>query len=176
MAKKLSDIVEDEEVEPALRDDTFVHSPVGLYPSPIGRSTKFSAITKIKSKFRFLGKLLAKSTMDCRMVRSKNEIIYVYCRVIFCFLNLQSNLVISINIQSRQKKPCLNLSLYKAAMLSGNCVKLTIEFISTKNTIFALVFFYVEKRRKYQVRPSLRFKVAYFHFIYYSQILFCWQT
>ena len=66
MAEKMSDIVEEE--PPVPPENTFVHSPVGLYPIPIGRSTKFSAISKVKTKFRFLGKLLAKSAMDGRMV------------------------------------------------------------------------------------------------------------
>ena len=69
MAEKMSDIAEEEEEPPVLPDNTYVHSPVGLYPIPIGRSTKFSAISKVKAKFRFLGKLLAKSAMDVRMVR-----------------------------------------------------------------------------------------------------------
>lgn len=114
MVQKLSDIAEEEDIEPATRDNTFVHSPVGLYPSPIGRSTKFGAITKIKSKFRFLGKLLAKSAMDGRMVRwtiITSSILYNYYNrnyknqefiiiiVIFeqafrlCFCNLQLLLI-----------------------------------------------------------------------------------
>jgi len=76
MAEKMSDIVEEEE-PPAPPDNTFVHSPVGLYPVPIGRTTKFSAISKIKNKFRFLGKLLAKSAMDGRMVSVRSRKVMV---------------------------------------------------------------------------------------------------
>ena len=73
----MSDIVEEE--PPAPPDNTFVHSPVGLYPVPIGRSTKFSAISKVKNKFRFLGKLLAKSAMDGRMVSTRCSYIQQNC-------------------------------------------------------------------------------------------------
>lgn len=47
---------------------TFVNSPTGLFPTPLGRPTKVSHISKIKAKFRFLGKFMAKAVMDSRMV------------------------------------------------------------------------------------------------------------
>lgn len=57
----------------------YVHAPNGLFPAPIGHSGKIaqpakvnhSHITKLRSKFRFLGKLMAKAVMDSRLVRSK---------------------------------------------------------------------------------------------------------
>jgi len=53
-------------------DDTnlYMFSPCGLFPAPLGRNTKASPVNKIKSKFRFLGKFMAKSLMDSRMVQS----------------------------------------------------------------------------------------------------------
>lgn len=46
----------------------YMFSPCGLFPSPLGRNAKASVVNKIKSKFRFLGKFMAKSLMDSRML------------------------------------------------------------------------------------------------------------
>nr|CAH7756174.1 unnamed protein product [Callosobruchus chinensis] len=46
----------------------YVHNPVGLFPIPVSRSAKVNQITRIKSKFRFLGKFMAKAVMDSRML------------------------------------------------------------------------------------------------------------
>jgi len=53
-----------------LRDDgrTYVYSATGLFPAPLARNAKMSHVNKIKSKFRFLGKFMAKALMDSRMV------------------------------------------------------------------------------------------------------------
>lgn len=47
---------------------SYVHSAVGLFPSPLGRTAKSNHVAKVKSKFRFLGKFMAKAVMDSRMV------------------------------------------------------------------------------------------------------------
>lgn len=47
---------------------TYVNPVYGLFPAPIGKASKFGYISKIKSKFRFLGKFMAKAVMDSRMV------------------------------------------------------------------------------------------------------------
>lgn len=46
----------------------YVYSAAGLFPAPIPRTAKLSQITKLKTKFRFLGKFMAKAVMDSRMV------------------------------------------------------------------------------------------------------------
>ena len=46
----------------------YIHSPVGLFPTPLGPSTRFSVVEDVCAKFRFLGKLMAKSIVDSRMV------------------------------------------------------------------------------------------------------------
>lgn len=46
----------------------YVFSANGLFPLPLSRSAKLSNISKAKSKFKFLGKLMAKAVMDSRMV------------------------------------------------------------------------------------------------------------
>ncbi len=47
----------------------YVDSRNGLYPAPVGRNAKASIITKIRQKFKFLGKFMAKALMDSRMVK-----------------------------------------------------------------------------------------------------------
>ncbi|XP_057663764.1 E3 ubiquitin-protein ligase TRIP12 isoform X1 [Diorhabda carinulata] len=49
-------------------NEEYVNKPTGLFPMPLSRSAKVSQITKIKSKFRFLGKFMAKAVMDSRML------------------------------------------------------------------------------------------------------------
>jgi len=52
-------------------DDTlYVCSECGLFPVPIAKHMKPSALFQIKSKFQFVGKFLAKALVDSRMVRS----------------------------------------------------------------------------------------------------------
>jgi len=52
-------------------DDTlYVHSVCGLFPVPIAKHVKPSALFRIKSKFHFVGKFLAKALVDSRMVCS----------------------------------------------------------------------------------------------------------
>ncbi|XP_023345840.1 E3 ubiquitin-protein ligase TRIP12 [Eurytemora carolleeae] len=46
----------------------YVHSDVGLYPLPLARNVKSSHKTKIKNKFQFLGKFMAKAVLDNRML------------------------------------------------------------------------------------------------------------
>ncbi|KAI4466325.1 e3 ubiquitin-protein ligase trip12 [Holotrichia oblita] len=46
----------------------YVFNSAGLFPAPLPRSAKVTHITKVKSKFRFLGKFMAKAVMDSRML------------------------------------------------------------------------------------------------------------
>ena len=46
----------------------YMHSPLGLFPSPLARSAKISSVNRTKSKFRFLGKFMAKALLDNRLV------------------------------------------------------------------------------------------------------------
>lgn len=47
----------------------YVNAPFGLFPKPAGRAAKQLHIARLKSKFKFLGKFMAKAVMDSRMVR-----------------------------------------------------------------------------------------------------------
>lgn len=47
---------------------TYVNARFGLFPSPVGRAAKLSQISRLKTKFKFLGKFMAKAVMDSRMV------------------------------------------------------------------------------------------------------------
>ncbi|XP_063373487.1 E3 ubiquitin-protein ligase TRIP12 isoform X3 [Cydia amplana] len=49
-------------------DATFVSWPCGLFPQAIGRNARASHLSRVKAKFRFLGKFMAKAVMDSRMV------------------------------------------------------------------------------------------------------------
>lgn len=51
-----------------LSESEYVHNPVGLFPIPLSRGAKVSQITRIKSKYRFMGKFMAKAVMDSRML------------------------------------------------------------------------------------------------------------
>ena len=46
----------------------YVYSDTGLYPLPIARNCKSSHKSKIKNKFQFLGKFMAKAVLDNRYV------------------------------------------------------------------------------------------------------------
>lgn len=46
----------------------YIYSPQGLFPVPLGRNAKAAVVTKAKSKFKLLGKFMAKALMDSRMV------------------------------------------------------------------------------------------------------------
>lgn len=45
-----------------------VATEAGLFPKPVGRAAKHNQLSKMKSKFRFIGKFLAKALMDGRLV------------------------------------------------------------------------------------------------------------
>uniref|UniRef100_A0A1B0C8C6 E3 ubiquitin-protein ligase n=2 Tax=Lutzomyia longipalpis TaxID=7200 RepID=A0A1B0C8C6_LUTLO len=47
---------------------TYVNAPHGLFPIPLGKTAKQQQINRVKGKFRFLGKFMAKAVMDSRML------------------------------------------------------------------------------------------------------------
>lgn len=57
---------------------TYVDAPHGLFPTPLGKAAKLSQISRVKSKFKFLGKFMAKAVMDSRMVSNMANILYIY--------------------------------------------------------------------------------------------------
>jgi E3 ubiquitin-protein ligase TRIP12 len=46
----------------------YVIAPHGLFPSALSKTAKTSQISRLKFKFKFLGKFMAKAVMDSRMV------------------------------------------------------------------------------------------------------------
>jgi len=46
----------------------YVHSATGLYPSPLARASKNAQRQRLKAKFNFIGRLMAKAVMDGRML------------------------------------------------------------------------------------------------------------
>ena len=53
----------------------YVYSDTGLYPLPIARNCKSSHKSKIKNKFQFLGKFMAKAVLDNRYKKPYDMII-----------------------------------------------------------------------------------------------------
>lgn len=49
-------------------DDGYVNPIHGLFSAPIPWNTKVSHLAKLKTKFKFLGKFMAKAIYDSRMV------------------------------------------------------------------------------------------------------------
>lgn len=47
---------------------TYVNSPHGLFPIPLARTVKQTHMHRVKNKFRFLGKFMAKAIMDSRLL------------------------------------------------------------------------------------------------------------
>ncbi|XP_037942142.1 E3 ubiquitin-protein ligase TRIP12 isoform X3 [Teleopsis dalmanni] len=47
---------------------SYVNAQHGLFPQPFGRSSKIQQLSKVKAKFKFLGKFMAKAVMDSRML------------------------------------------------------------------------------------------------------------
>ena len=46
----------------------YMYAPQGLFPQPLPRNVKPAVHSKIKSRFKLLGKFMAKALMDSRMV------------------------------------------------------------------------------------------------------------
>merc|ERR1719419_2189121 len=46
----------------------YVHCDTGLFPLPLARNAKSHHKTKMKNKFQFLGKFMAKAVLDNRMI------------------------------------------------------------------------------------------------------------
>lgn len=49
-------------------DNVHIFAKHGLYPAPVVKSSKVSHLIKLKTKFKFLGKFMAKAVMDSRML------------------------------------------------------------------------------------------------------------
>jgi E3 ubiquitin-protein ligase TRIP12 len=47
----------------------YVNAPHGMFPVALSKTAKTSQISRLKFKFKFLGKFMAKAVMDSRMVR-----------------------------------------------------------------------------------------------------------
>lgn len=64
-----SDLEKETSIPSPAPDATYVSWPCGLFPQAIGRNARASHLSRVKAKFRFLGKFMAKAVMDSRMVR-----------------------------------------------------------------------------------------------------------
>jgi E3 ubiquitin-protein ligase TRIP12 len=69
------DLWRGEITEPNGDQTSYVFAKNGLFPAPLGRSAKSHHVSKIKSRYRLLGKFMAKALYDSRMVS-----------LLFCFI------------------------------------------------------------------------------------------
>lgn len=46
----------------------YIFSPSGLFPMPLARNTKLGNMSRVKNRFKILGKFMAKALMDSRMI------------------------------------------------------------------------------------------------------------
>lgn len=51
----------------------YVNAPFGLFPLSLSKTAKTSQISRLKFKFKFLGKFMAKAVMDSRMVSYRSS-------------------------------------------------------------------------------------------------------
>ncbi|XP_063890837.1 E3 ubiquitin-protein ligase TRIP12 isoform X2 [Helicoverpa armigera] len=63
-----SDLEKETSIPSPAPDATYVTWPCGLFPQAVGRNARASHVSRVKAKFRFLGKFMAKAVMDSRMV------------------------------------------------------------------------------------------------------------
>lgn len=66
-----------EEDETARECVEYVYSDTGLYPLPIARNCKSSHKSKMKNKFQFLGKFMAKAVLDNRYLINKESLLSI---------------------------------------------------------------------------------------------------
>jgi E3 ubiquitin-protein ligase TRIP12 len=50
----------------------YVNAPCGLFPMSLSKTAKTSQLSRLRFKFKFLGKFMAKAVMDSRMVSSRD--------------------------------------------------------------------------------------------------------
>ncbi|CAF3116374.1 unnamed protein product [Rotaria sp. Silwood2] len=83
----------------------YVDTRNGLYPAPLGRNAKASVVTKIRQKFKFLGKFMAKALMDSRMIDMQFSIVfYKWLLGQEETLNLEDLIHVDINLYEQFKK------------------------------------------------------------------------
>lgn len=46
----------------------YIYSPQGLFPQPLARNTKLGNVSRIRNRYKLLGKFMAKALMDSRMI------------------------------------------------------------------------------------------------------------
>ncbi|XP_045199519.2 E3 ubiquitin-protein ligase TRIP12-like isoform X2 [Mercenaria mercenaria] len=71
----------------------YIYSPCGLFPVPLARNTKATVVNRMKAKTKFMGKLMAKSLMDSRMLDIP------FSRVFFKWLLGQEHSLTSSDLQ-----------------------------------------------------------------------------
>lgn len=58
----------DQQIQTNEQSVQYIYCPNGLFPAPLGRTTKAGQVSKSRQRFKLLGKFIAKALMDSRMV------------------------------------------------------------------------------------------------------------
>lgn len=75
-------------------ENGYINSVHGLFPAPIPWNTKVSHLAKLKTKFKFLGKFMAKAIYDSRMVKVDIRNIFSdFCLIVYSMGSILSFLV-----------------------------------------------------------------------------------
>ncbi|UJR37286.1 hypothetical protein I4U23_029995 [Adineta vaga] len=83
----------------------YVDTRHGLYPAPVGRNAKANIITKVRQKFKFLGKFMAKALMDSRMIDMPFSLVfYKWMLGEEDSLNLEDLIHVDTNLYEQFKK------------------------------------------------------------------------
>lgn len=53
---------------PIEQSKKYIYSPNGLFPMPIARNTKLGNVSRLRNRYKLLGKFMAKALMDSRMI------------------------------------------------------------------------------------------------------------
>ena len=83
----------------------YVDSRNGLYPAPLGRNAKASIVTKVRQKFKFIGKFMGKALMDSRMIDMPFSLVfYKWILGQEETLNLEDLIHVDVNLYEQFKK------------------------------------------------------------------------
>ncbi|CAF2672231.1 unnamed protein product [Rotaria sp. Silwood2] len=116
----------------------YVDTRHGLYPAPLGRNAKANVITKVRQKFKFLGKFMAKALMDSRMIDMPFSIIfYKWMLGEEENLNLEDLIHIDTNLYEQFKKLQTIVSVRDKIMVQNQITnqQITINKLNNKKRL-----------------------------------------
>ena len=113
--------MEEDPADPCIE---YVHSDTGLYPLPLARNAKSSHRTKMKNKFQFLGKFIAKAVLDNRMVDLPfSQPFYQWLLQVIWSNKYQLNQLKYLKVKTKagnQEIKCLNVDMSQMSHVSAS--------------------------------------------------------